>query len=144
MAAKKATRKSAAKRSGAVGTRSAAKKVAEKRVWKKDVLARVVDPLAGSVDARKALEALDGPLTLGGFVRAIREGEEQTLEQMARVLEVSRQHLSDVELGRRVVSAARAAEWAEKLGYGPEQFVRLALQAEVDAAGLNLRVSVVA
>jgi antitoxin HigA-1 len=100
------------------------------------------DPLAGSVDAIEALEALDGPLTFGGFLRAIREGEAQTLEQMAKVLEVSRHHLSDVELGRRTVSAARAAAWAEKLGYAPSQFVALALQAELDAAGLKLRVSV--
>lgn len=113
-----------------------------KRMSKRKAENQNADPLAGSVDAIEALEALDGPLTFGGFLRAIREGEAQTLEQMAKVLEVSRHHLSDVELGRRTVSVARAAAWAEKLGYAPSQFVALALQAELDAAGLKLRVSV--
>lgn len=135
MATRKTRQKTAVKRSRAV-----AEKVVKKSARK--ALARAADPLAGSVDAREALEALDGPLTFGGFLRAIREGEEQSLEQMAKALEVSRHHLSDVELGRRTVSAARAAAWAEKLGYPPSQFVALALQAELDAAGLKLRVTV--
>lgn len=138
MAAKKTARKSTAARHKEV-PKKAAKKLTMRKTPE---LARARERLAGSVGARAALEALDGPLTLGGFLRAIREGEEQTLDQMAKVLEVSRQHLSDVELGRRIVSVERAATWADRLGYSPEQFVRFALQAEVDAAGLNLRVSV--
>jgi hypothetical protein len=53
-----------------------------------------------------------------------------------------RMHLSDIEMGRRSVSLPRAAEWAGLLGYGPGQFVRLALQAELDEAGLELEVTV--
>jgi hypothetical protein len=55
---------------------------------------------------------------------------------------VSRAYLCDVEKGRRAVSVERAAEWARKLGYLQAQYVALALQAEVNAAGLKLRVSV--
>jgi hypothetical protein len=42
-------------------------------------------------------EAAGGPLTLGGFLRAIREGEEMTLAAFAGRLGVSRQNLCDVE-----------------------------------------------
>ena len=83
-----------------------------------------------------------GPLTLGGFVRSIREGEGMTLAQLAAQVGISRQNLCDVEHGRRSVSPSRAAEWARVLGYSETQFVRLALQDQITQAGLNLRVSV--
>jgi transcriptional regulator with XRE-family HTH domain len=98
--------------------------------------------LEGAVDAKAFLEGLDGPLTFGRHLRAIRLGEELSLEAFAKQLGVSRMHLSDVELGRRAVSVARAAEWARVLGYDEELFVGLALQAELDEAGLALDVSV--
>jgi transcriptional regulator with XRE-family HTH domain len=83
-----------------------------------------------------------GPLTLGRLLRSIRLGEEQSLDVFAKTLGVSKTHLSDVELGRRMVSAERAAKWAKLLGYHEGQFVELALQAAIDAAGLKLKVSV--
>lgn len=91
------------------------------------------------------LEKLSGgPLTLGKTLRAIREGEEMSLAVFAAQLGVSRQNLCDVEQGRRTVSPARAAEWAKTLGYSAPQFVRLALQDQINEAGLKLRVSIVA
>jgi len=48
----------------------------------------------------------------------------------------------DVEKGRRGVSAERAARWARELGAPVHTFVKLALQAELDAAGLNYRVEI--
>lgn len=93
--------------------------------------------------ARRLLEELaGGPITFGRFLRAIRDGEEATLAALAGELGVSRQHLCDIEHGRRVVSPGRAAEWARRLGYSEAQFVRLALQDQVSQAGLNLLVSV--
>lgn len=94
------------------------------------------------VDAIEYLTKLVGPLTFGKAIRSIREGEEQTLEVFARRLGISKAHLSDVEHGRRVVSAERAAAWAKALGYHEGQFVQLALQTELDAAGIKLRVTV--
>ena len=88
------------------------------------------------------LEGIVGPLTLGKYVNAIRLGEEETLEVFAKKLGVSKQHLCDVEKDRRSVTAERAAKWAKRLGYPVDQFVTLVLQAEVDAAGLDLKVTV--
>jgi transcriptional regulator with XRE-family HTH domain len=97
----------------------------------------------GKSSAIRALEAASGgPLTFGGMLRAIREGEDQSLETFARQLGVTRMNLHDIEKGRRGVSVERAAQWAKLLGYLPEQFVQLALQALVDAAGLKLSVGV--
>jgi transcriptional regulator with XRE-family HTH domain len=87
-------------------------------------------------------EASGGPLTFGGLIRAIREGEEETLETFGHRLDVSKQQLSDIENDRRAVSIERAAAWAKLLGYHPGQFVQLALQGALDDAGLKLRVTI--
>jgi transcriptional regulator with XRE-family HTH domain len=76
------------------------------------------------------------------MLQAIRLGEAETLEEFARKLGVGRGNLCDVEKGRRGVSVERAAHWAKVLGYHPMQFVQLALQGQVDAAGLKLQVDV--
>jgi transcriptional regulator with XRE-family HTH domain len=81
-----------------------------------------------------------GPPTFAELVRTIRECEQWTLEQTAKKLSVSRSHLCDVEKGRKTVSPERAAHWARMLGYSEFQFVRLAIQANLDASGLKYRV----
>jgi antitoxin HigA-1 len=99
-----------------------------------------------AVRKTSAMEFLEkligGPLTLGGAISAIREGEGESLSQFAERLGISRTHLSDIEHGRRAVSLERAAQFAEDLGYSPTHFVRLALQDQVRDAGLKLRVDV--
>ena len=62
--------------------------------------------------------------------------------EFAKKLRVSRSHLCDIERGRKSVGAARAARFAKLLGYPQESFVALALQAEVEEAGLKLNVKV--
>jgi hypothetical protein len=42
----------------------------------------------------------------------------------------------------RGVSAERAARWARILGYLEALFVKLAMQAELDAAGIKLKIDV--
>ncbi len=94
-------------------------------------------------EAVRQLEKLRGrPLTFGSLLRSVRESDGHTLEALAKRLEVSRSHLCDVEKCRRRVSVERAARWAKLLGYPAQVFVQLALQDEVDAAGLKLRVDV--
>ena len=90
-------------------------------------------------NAMQFLEKLTGgPLTFGRMLQSIRLGEEKSLDVFAELLGVSRSNLSDIEHGRRGVSVERAARWAELLGYSQTQFVRLALQAQLDQAGLEL------
>jgi addiction module HigA family antidote len=98
-----------------------------------------------SSSAIKLMERLTGgPLTFGKLLGAVRQGEELTLEAFAKQLGVSRQNLCDIEKGRKGVSPERAVRWARLLGYPEAQWLRLALQAELDAAGLKYRVEIAA
>lgn len=81
-------------------------------------------------------------LTIGNLLWAIREGEEMTSVAFAEKLGVSRQYLCDLEHGRRAVSVKMAAEFADKLGLSSIQFVRLALQEELERSGLHFDVQI--
>jgi transcriptional regulator with XRE-family HTH domain len=94
-------------------------------------------------NAMKLLAELSGgPLTLGRAIESIRKSEELSQQACAKKLGVSKSHLCDVEKGRKIVSPERAAKWARILGYPESVFVRLAIQAELDAAGLKYRVEI--
>ncbi len=94
-------------------------------------------------NAREFLEQLNGgPLTFGQLINTARLCEEASLEAFAKRLGVSRAYLCDVEKGRRPVSVERAAKWARTIGGLESQYVALALQAEINAAGLRFKVSV--
>jgi transcriptional regulator with XRE-family HTH domain len=88
------------------------------------------------------LEKISGKLTLGTLLLSIRQGEEMTQTEFAKLLGVSKQYVCDLEHGRRFASPKAAAEYASKLGYSPQQFVRLCLQDLVDRDGLNLIIGV--
>jgi transcriptional regulator with XRE-family HTH domain len=94
-------------------------------------------------EASKFLETLmGGPLTLGAALSGLRESDDRSLAEFAKLLGVSRAHLCDIEQGRRAVSPERAARFAHALGQNEAQFVRLALQDQIRGAGLRLTVEV--
>jgi len=89
----------------------------------------------------KHLEDLaGGALTLGRFLLSIREGEEMTQVEFADMLGISRQNLCHIEHERRVVSPKMAAEFAAKLGYSEQHFVKLAIQDALNRDGLHFTV----
>jgi len=91
----------------------------------------------------KTLEKIaGGPLTLGRAIDSIRKSEDLSQDECAKKLGVSKSHLCDIEKGRKVVSPERAARWARILGYPEPVLVRLAIQAELDAAGLKYKVAI--
>lgn len=47
-----------------------------------------------------------------------------------------------MEKGRKTLSPERAAKWARILGYPESVFIGLAIQAELDAAGLKYKVEI--
>jgi transcriptional regulator with XRE-family HTH domain len=83
-----------------------------------------------------------GPLTLARVLTSIRECEEISQSEFARKLKISRQLLNDIEHGRRHVNLEKAARFARALGHPESYFIKLALQALVDEAGLDLKVDV--
>ena len=98
--------------------------------------------LEGYVDANEFLEELLGPMTLGGMLWSLRMCDEISQSEFARRLGVSRSHLCDVEKGRKLVSPERAAAWAKVLGFPETVFVKLALQEQLDRAGVKMNVQV--
>lgn len=93
-------------------------------------------------DAMKFLEGLVGELTLGGLIEAMRQAEETSQVEFAKKLGISKQHLCDIEKGRKFVSPERAAKFARILGHSERSFVALALQDIVNQGGLKLKVNV--
>lgn len=94
-------------------------------------------------EAKSFLEKLVGKkLSLGSLLLSIRQGEEMTQVEFSKELGISKQYLCDIERGRRFVSPKAAEGFAKKLGYSPEQFVRLCLQDMMDRDDLHLIVSV--
>jgi transcriptional regulator with XRE-family HTH domain len=90
----------------------------------------------------KFLEKIAGELTLSNLIESIRLSEEISQVEFARLLGISRQNLCDIEHGRRSISPKKAATFAKKLGYSPQQFVRLCLQDLVNRDGLKLKIDV--
>lgn len=94
----------------------------------------------------KSLESIEkitgGSLTLGKFIWAIRQSEESSQLAFAENLGISKQHLCDIEHGRKGVSPKLAAIYADILGYSKEQFIRLSLQDMVDCEGLRYMIEV--
>ncbi len=87
-------------------------------------------------------ELAGGRLTLGRCIRSIREGEGMTQVSLAETLGISKSHLCDIEKGRKPVSAAKAASFAQTLGYSVKQFVQLALEDSIRRAGLSYKVKI--
>ncbi|MCB1118533.1 MAG: helix-turn-helix transcriptional regulator [Chlamydiia bacterium] len=84
---------------------------------------------------------LGKPLTLADLLLAIRQGEEMTQSDFAKILGISKQYLSDVERERRFISPKIAASFAKKLGYSEEQFLQLCLQDLLTRNDFPYRVS---
>ena len=91
----------------------------------------------------KKIEKITGAqLTLGKLIWSIRESVDMTQIEFAKKLNISNQHLCDLEHDRKTVSPKLAANYAKKLGYSEEQFVRLALQGILDREGLNFTIEI--
>jgi transcriptional regulator with XRE-family HTH domain len=85
-----------------------------------------------------------GPLSFGQLLAGLRDSEGQTLEKFASRLRVSRQHLHQLEAGRKRVSPERAVRFARVLGHSEIYFLQLALQDLINDAGVSAKVEVTA
>jgi len=86
------------------------------------------------------LERLNGgPITFGQLVEADRSCDEISQAELARRMGMSQAQLCDIEKGRRMVSAGRAAQFANVLGYSVPVFVERALEDQLRKSGLKMR-----
>jgi len=90
----------------------------------------------------KNIEKDFGKLNFGSVLTAHRQAEGLTQVQMAKKLGFSKQSLNDLEKGRRIPTASRAAKIAKKLGMLEESFIELALSDQLRSERLNYRVTV--
>ena len=95
-----------------------------------------------SINAKQYLEKVAGKLTLGSAIRSIRLCEEKSQTAFAKKLKVSTQYLCDLEHNRKIVSAKKAKQFADILGYSPEQFIALAIQDSLNHDGINMLVKI--
>lgn len=93
-------------------------------------------------ESKAFLESLAGKLTFSSLLLSIRQGEELSQVEFAKLLKVSKQYICDLEHNRRIVSPKAAASYAKILGYSSQHFVRLCLQDLIDKEGLKLKVDV--
>ena len=91
--------------------------------------------LPGSAD--EFLTGIVGKLTFAKLLRATRLSDDLSQPEFADKLGISKQHLCDIEKGRKIVSPARAWAWAKKLGYHPKQWAELTLQDMLEKDGLK-------
>ncbi len=92
---------------------------------------------------KKIEKILGEPVTLGKFIWAIRQTDyECTQLEFSKKLGISKQQLCDIEHNRKSISPAMASEYAKKLNYSSDQFVRMALQGMLDRAGLDFLVDI--
>jgi plasmid maintenance system antidote protein VapI len=92
----------------------------------------------GSYDALDELTRLGPSPSFGELVKSLRLCDEISQTELAARLGISKQHLSGIESGKKAVSVARAARFAEAMGYPPELFVVAAIEDELRAAGVGL------
>lgn len=85
-----------------------------------------------------------GEMTLGMFLVAFREAEELSQAEFSKKLGLSRANLCDIEKGRKVPSAERAAKMAKKLGVPEKVLVQLSIQDMLKASHLDYRVELLA
>ncbi|MDX2145856.1 MAG: helix-turn-helix transcriptional regulator [Rhodospirillaceae bacterium] len=94
----------------------------------------------GFSGARLEKMLLGRPLSLGQALTGLRELHGLSQTALARMSGLSKQHVCDIEKGRRFVSPVKAAALARKLGHPESYFVRLALQDSINQGGLKYKV----
>lgn len=88
----------------------------------------------------ESLERKYGPMTLGLFLRALREADDLSQTEFAKKLKLSRANLCDLEKGRKLVSPERAAKMASLLKVPETALIKLSIQDMLRAAKLNYKI----
>ncbi len=83
------------------------------------------------------LERKYGVLSFADMLKAWREAEGMSQTAFAKKVGLSVQNLNDLEKGRRIPSASRAARIAKKLGLPEMGLIQLALKDSLVKEGFN-------
>ena len=91
------------------------------------------------ISAIKHLEKQLGPLTFGKMIWSHRMSEEMTQNELANAIGVSKQYISQVEKGLRLVSIEQAVRLADVFGVSTDLFVIQVLQDQINKAGIDIK-----
>lgn len=86
------------------------------------------------------LEKTYGALTFGEMLSSWRKSEKKTQATFARKIGLSAQNLNDLEKGRRIPTATRAAKIAQKLGLPVKGMIQLAVRDSLAKEGFKFDV----
>lgn len=92
------------------------------------------------VRVTKYLKRKFGELSFGQLIWSHRKSEEMTQVELAELLGVSKQYISQLEKGERLASVEQAVRLAEVFEMSPEIFVIRALQDQIVKAGIDLTI----
>lgn len=87
------------------------------------------------------LEKKYGRLTFADVLHSWRLCEEISQTALAKKLGISVQNLNDLEKGRRIPSATRAAKIAKKIGYPEATLIQLAIRDNLVKEGFDYKVT---
>lgn len=94
------------------------------------------------VSAKKAIRKLTGHISFGEMLLSFRQAQELTQVEMAKILNISKQDLCNIEKGRKLVSVERAVSFANILKMPPKTFAKYVLQDQLQKAGLKGEVEI--
>lgn len=92
------------------------------------------------VRVTKYIKQKFGAQNFGKLIWSYRKSEEMTQTELADLLAVSKQYISQLEKGERTASIEQAIRLAEVFEMDPEIFVIRSLQDQVEKAGLDLKI----
>lgn len=90
-----------------------------------------------SMNALDATKSTWGKMTFGGLIHSLRLSDEITQVELAKMLGISKQFLSDVEHNRKDVGIAFAKKVADALGYSVEPLIELLIRDQLKKQHLN-------
>lgn len=95
------------------------------------------------IEATKLSGELFGPLTVGMLIRAYRTRNDLTQQQLAKMLDVTKSYVSDLENDRKEISLKKVRDIATVLEDSVNLFVKVKIEQDLRDAGLGKLLMVV-
>lgn len=90
-------------------------------------------------NAKKFLEQLVGPMSVGKLLRAYRVAHDFTLQELADKLNVTRGFISNIEMERKPLSLDKTLEIAKKLKESTDLYASVWFETQAREAGLDFK-----
>ena len=89
--------------------------------------------------AKRILESLIGPPTVGRLIRSYRTQHDITTQELATILGVTKGYISNIETGKKEISLDKALSICEALGEVCELYAHVWFEEQARNAGLDFK-----